>query len=122
MAVVFAKLVSSDNILKYTVTSGGAENANIDAAGAATPDLATDSTGALHDLLTASVASQAAGRTRAFGRTDLLISLVNRDGGVIWTLDANTDGASHLRLNMAASGAAAVGAILTIEHRHSLVR
>ncbi len=124
MAVAFTKMISDDNILKYKVTSAGAEAGNLDAAGAATPDMLTDAIpgSPLRAALATAVANQAAARVLAFDRSDLLITMTTRTGAALWAIDADTDGANHLRLTATAAAADALGSYLTIEHRHSLIR
>lgn len=124
MAVTFALAQASNHCLKYRVTSGGAESGSIDAAGSTTPDLLTDAyltLGNLYNALALAVTTQAEGRTLAFDGTNLEITITPRNTAAVWTIDANTDGSSHLRLTMTASGIDATGCYLNIRYRHSTV-
>ena len=124
MAVTFALMSASRNLLKYKVTADGIGSANIDAAGAATPDLLTDAVygSPLRTLISTTIAAQAAGRTLAFDRTDLIINILPRDADAAWIIEANTDGASHLRLTLTAAAADALGCYLTIEFKQTPVQ
>jgi hypothetical protein len=124
MAVAFTKVVTTEYMIKYRVTSAGAESGNLDAAGAATPDLITDSLpgSKLRQVLQSTVANQAAGRALLFDRNDIQIIFVPRDADAAWTIDGNTDGSSRLRLTMASAAADALGSYITIRYNHSTTR
>ena len=125
MAVATVTLQSaSRNMLKYRLIGGAGDSANIDAAGAATPDLITDSQlgSDLRTLLATAIGNQAAGRALLFDRSDLVLSILPRDADANWIVEGNTDGAGHLRLTVTATAADATGSYLTIEYKHSFVR
>lgn len=123
MAVTFALLSADHHVVKYRVTSAGAEAGNLDAAGAATPDLITDTLfrSPLRTVVSTASAAQATSRTLMLENANMLVTLTQRDADASWILDADTTGAA-IRLTATAAAADATGAILTIEHRHTKVR
>lgn len=127
MGVVMAatRLSADHHILKYNITStGGAGTINIDAAGAVTPDLITDTIlgSPLRNRLSAVVGNQAAGQTLAFSSADVEVYELQRTAAANWLVQANTDGAGHLRLTATSAAADTVGLLLTIVYRHSTIR
>jgi len=123
MAIAAALTNHSMHLLRYTLTSDGGAAVNIDAAGAVTPDLLTDTLpGPLRDVMTTAVASQAAGRTLAFGLPNLKITFTRRDVDADWQIDATTDGAGHLRLTLTCAAADVLGSMLNIEFLHTAYR
>jgi hypothetical protein len=122
MAVTLTKMASGANILKYKMTSAGAENADLVAAGAPTPDLLTDCAlkagTPLYDLLAGFCADQAAARVRAFELCELKITVLPRDANAAWVVDANVN-VNTFKLNVASAAADALGSYLIIEYRHS---
>lgn len=122
MAVAFALVAATPNLLRYRVTSGAAEAGNLDAAGAATPDLLTDCPpGPLRTVLAASYANQAAARTALLESSNVDVRINNRLASAAWGIDANVN-STALRLTATASAADAVGSYLNIEYRHSITR
>jgi hypothetical protein len=124
MAVAFTRVSTTENSIKYRITSAGAESGNLDAAASTTPDLLTDARpgSRLRQVLAATVANQAAGRALLFDRDDLQIIFVPRDADAAWTIDGNTDGSNRLRLTAASAAADALGSYVTIRYVHSSVR
>lgn len=122
MAVAFALVAATPNLLRYRVTSAAAEAGNLDAAGAATPDLLTDCPpGPLRAVLAATYANQAAARTALLDSSSVDVRINNRLASATWGIDANVNGTA-LRLTATASAADATGSYLNIEHRHSMIR
>lgn len=123
MAVTFLLVAATRHTVKYKITSAAAENGNLDAAGAATPDLITDSkTGSkLRTFFSTPRADQAAARAAVFDGADINVYLLQRDVDATWLIDANVNGTA-LRINAAAAAADALGSYLMFEYRHSAGR
>jgi len=122
MAVTLALVSSSQNLLKYKMTSAAGEAGNLDAAAAATPDLITDSKAGspLRTLLGTVVADAAACRA-LFERADLEVGILPCDADALWfiTFTAN---ANKVRLTLTAAAADAVGSYLVIKYIHTFIQ
>ena len=103
MAVTFTLVSSYNHVLKYKVTSAGAEAGNLDAATLLT-DCALQAGTPLYDVLATATADQPAARALAFDRSDLKISILQRSATAAWIIDANAN-ALTLRLTMTAAAA-----------------
>lgn len=122
-AVTATRLNASNYHVKYLLTSDGAATLNIDAAGAATPDLLTDTTvnTPIRNLVTAVVADQAA--ARALMRAATASYSLAGAGALLadWIIDFNAN-ANQLRCTVTCGGADAVGCVLTLGVVHSSIR
>ena len=120
-AAVVVLVQATKNHLKYLVTGNDAETVNLDAAGAATPDLVTDCpAGPLRELLDDTYANQAAARSFV-GGSSVRVSHVNEDVGYLTTLINITGGAgTPLRLTLTCRST--VRCILSVEYRDSISR
>lgn len=125
MAVTIALAGATRHTLKYKLTSTDATTGNLDAAGAATPDLITDSkTGTkLRTFVSTARADQAAARIALFENADINVYLLPRDVDALWLIDATVN-VTALRITAAcaAAGGDALGTYLMVEHRHSTSR
>jgi len=123
MALVFTLLDRSPHMLKYRVTSAGAEGGNLDGLGAGTPDLITDSEllSPMAAIMGGTFANQAASRAMFLTGTLFDISITPRVATTNWLIDADVNGA-HPRLTLTAGAADATGMTLTIVYQHSETR
>ncbi len=116
MALTFTLQGVTNHEMTYLVE--GTVSGSIDADGAATPDLLTDTMPGtpLRAFMSQVVDSQDAARQICFNqdfdgensvkvqrRLIGTVQIQGRTGTVAWDVDANTDGADHLRLSVATS-------------------
>lgn len=116
-------LVSTPHCVKYAMTSAAGGAVNIDAAGAGTPDLITD-TGVgtpIRQLFAMPYASQAAARTATIFSTAFDAMFTRRDADADWILDANVNGTA-LRFTVTAAAQDVPGTILTLRLQHTKPR
>jgi len=120
MAAVF--VVASPCLLKYRLTNAGGA-INIDAAGAVTPDLITDSIvgSPLRAIMAASYINQAAARTAMFASSLITIRFLRRDVDADWIADANVV-VNALRITVTSAAADATGTVLEIRYHHTKTR
>jgi hypothetical protein len=109
--------------LKYALTSAAGGAINIDALGAGTPDLITDSPvgSPIRQLVSQAYGSQAAARTATIFSTQFHAKLTKRDVDALWIVDANVNGTA-LRLTATAAAQDVPGTILTLRYEHSATR
>jgi len=122
MAATVALASSSLHFLKYKITADGAGAVNLDAAGAATPDLLTDAkAGSELKTILATVCANAAATRAVLERADIEAYLLPCDVDANWFLtpDAN---ANKIRLTFTAAAADANGSYFVIGHRHTNVQ
>lgn len=122
MAATVALSSASQNFLKYKLTADGAGAVNLDAAGAATPDLGTDSKSGspLRTILTGAAGDAAACRA-ILERSDIEFHLVSCDLDALWFLTPASTG-TKMRLTFTAAAADANGSYFIIGYRHSLIQ
>jgi len=121
MAATVALASSSLHFLKYKITADGAGAVNLDAAGAATPDLLTDAkAGSELKTILATVCANAAATRAVLERADIEAYLLPCDVDANWFLtpDAN---ANKIRLTFTAAAIDA-GSYFVIGHRHTNVQ
>jgi hypothetical protein len=122
MAVTFALVSSSLNLLKYKMTSAAAESGNLDAAGAATPDLLTDAkNGSPLKTLLGTVVADAAACRALFERADLEIGILPCDADALWSI-AFAANANKVRLTLAAAAIDADGSYLVVKYIHTYIQ
>lgn len=125
MAVTFALLSASTCQLKYRVTSGGAETANIDAAGAPTPDLRTDcpANSPMLRYFTAAYLNQAASQAEFLNSSRWDIHILPRTVATAWIFEADvTGGGGSARFTMTSAAIDAAGCVLVIRFNHTVIR
>jgi len=114
MAIAATMTNHTPHMLRYSLTSDGANAVNVDAAQL----LADTVPGPLRAVLTQAVANQAAARALAFNRNDIQIEMTPRVATALWWIDANVN-AGLLRLTLTCAAADALGTPLEITYRHT---
>jgi len=125
MAVTFALTAQTPHLLRYLVTSGGAEAGNLDGTGAVTPDLITDSIvgSPMAGVMGATYAAAANVQTALLEGNTIDIWITPRTAAALWIIEGALAGATtHPRLTMTAAAIDVLGCILTIRYLHTETR